>query len=220
MWILASRGRPHNIRRFIDAYNSTKSTSRMYVRLDECDPELPNYKKIKFPKTFKVVVGKRARLGAAMKELFDTHPDLPWYGLMADDVIPETEYWDKMLIEAAGTKKIAGAHDGYQGAKNLCHPVVGGDLVRAVGWFPFPHGVHYCLELPWKHLVMNKTTSNFGVFLHDVIVKHEHYRRNKSLYDLTYIEARSVKQRDIDAFQKWKKEDFSDFVLKCKSVMT
>lgn len=216
MWILASRGRPDNLKRFIDAYIETEASSPVYVRLDTCDSKLREYKKINYPSNFKVVIGSRARLGQAMKELYETHPDLDWYGLLADDVVPKTKHWDKIMIESAGTNKISGANDGHGGVKNLCHPVVGGDLVRAVGWFSFPWGIHYCLELPWKALVFKD--KSFGVYLWDVVLAHEHYRYDKSRLDKTYREAKTVKYEDIKHFNYWKKKEFASFFKKCLTV--
>lgn len=219
MWILASRGRPNNLKRFVYQYESTKASSPIMIRLDEDDPYLGEYKKIDYPDTFKIVIGPRARLGAAMAELYETYPDLDWYGLLADDLIPKTEYWDKKMIDAAGTKFIVGADDGRGKAHQFCHPIVGGDLVRAVGWFSLPCCTHFCVELPWKYLA-NRGDKRFRKMLLDVVVEHAHYRWGQAEKDQTYTESHQIKKIDMKKWDAWYSSDeWNQFLQSAKTVI-
>jgi len=217
MWILASRGRPASLERFVKAYILTKATSKVYVRVDECDSALEEYKTIELPETFEFIVGPRARLGNAMREMFNRYPNEDFYGLLADDVVPRTDYWDKMLIEAAGTKCISGANDLTKKPKNLCHPCVGGDLVRAAGFFATPKCIHYCLELPWKFLT--KKDKRFLKYLPNVIVENLHLDFGKAVLDNTYKESFSVRDNDHDLYDQWHKENFESFYKKLIKVL-
>jgi hypothetical protein len=87
-----------------------------------------------------------------MNELFEKYPDEEFYGLLADDLIPHTSEWDQRLIEAAGRNKISQANDLTKNPKHCMHPCVGGDLVRAAGFFASPTCIHYGSELVWKEL--------------------------------------------------------------------
>jgi hypothetical protein len=209
MWILASRGRPENIMAFIKAWIDTKAKSKVYLRLDTCDEMLTKYTTLDYPKEFNVVVGPRARLVAASNEMFSLHPNEDWYGLLADDLRPKTEYWDQILISEAGRKYVAGANDLTPKPLNLCHPVVGGDLVRKVGWFGFPYTTHFCIELPWKHLTMaNKA---FLKYVPDVVVEHAHYRYGKTTFDSTYKQSQSIKSLDKEIWKQWRATKFDEF---------
>jgi hypothetical protein len=209
MWLFASRGRPQSYQRFIDAWVKTKGSTSVYVRLDECDPTIEEYKKIQPPKEFHIVIGKRARLGAAMTELYKTHPDLQFYGLLADDLIPRTLYWDTLMIEAAGSKYFSQANDLTEKPKNCCHPCIGGDLVRAAGFFGFPYATHYYLEVVWKDL--KKKDGRFLKYLPEVIVENAHYKFDKSKFDKTYEEAEAVKDADKQIWKEWRNTEFDNF---------
>jgi hypothetical protein len=217
MWLLASRGRPQSLKRFIDAYNKTKASSPIYVRLDTCDLTLEEYKKLNFPKTFNVVIDKRARLGACMKEIFEKFPNEPYYGLLADDLLPITDEWDKKLIEAAGKDNISQFNDLTRKPKNYCHPCIGGNLVRRAGFFGFPYTTHYALELVWKDLT--KKDKRFGKYLNDVVIENLHPDFAKSSLDKTYKEAHAVKDEDHKIWLEWRENKFEEFYQKVKDII-
>jgi hypothetical protein len=217
MWLLASRGRPLNFSRFVDAWIATKSSTPVYVRLDDCDPTIELYKKIDVPKEFQVVIGSRAKLRAAMSEVYTKFPNENFYGLLADDLLPITENWDVKMIEAAGLTKISQANDLSPKPKNYCHPCVGGDLVRAAGFFGLPGVTHYCVEVAWKELV--QVDKQFGCYLSDVIVENIHPDFEKSVLDTTYKEAGTVKEKDISVWNKWREKEFDDFYNRALSVL-
>lgn len=217
MWILASRGRPENYKRFIDHWIKTKGSTPVYVRLDECDPKIEDYKKIMAPPEFNVIVDKRARLGRAMNEMYEKYPNEPWYGLLADDLIPRTEYWDKHMILAAGNVHFSQANDLTTKPQNCCHPCIGGDLVRAAGFFGFPYAIHYYLEVVWKDL--KKKDGRFLKYLPEVIVENAHYKFSKSNFDKTYAEAEAVKKSDKQSWKKWKEVEFEKFYNRVKFLL-
>jgi len=217
MWILASRGRPQNFQRFIDHWFLTKSSTPIYVRLDECDSTIEEYKKINVPKEFNVIIGPRARLGAAMAELYQNFPNEPWYGLLADDLIPRSNGWDVAMVAAADSKYISQANDLSPKPKNCCHPCIGGDLVRAAGFFGFPHTIHYCLEVVWKDLT--KKERRFLKYLPDVVVENVHFDFAKAEFDKTYAEADAVKDSDHKIWDKWKETEFEPFYNKVKNIL-
>lgn len=217
MWLLASRGRPASIQRFIDAWYKTHASTPVYLRLDLCDPTIEEYKKLKYPKEFIVVIDSRARLGAAMTEILRVYPNEPWYGLLADDLNPISEFWDTQLIEAAGSNYISQANDLSPKPKNYCHPCIGGNLVRKAGFFGFPLTTHYCLEVVWKDLV--KRDSRFGRYLPNVVVENLHPDFNKSTFDVTYQEANDVKAADHSIWDTWKNSESENFYIKVKTIL-
>ena len=217
MWLLASRGRPSNYQRFINSWIKTNASTPVYVRLDECDPTIDEYKKINHPKEFEIIINKRARLGEAMNELYHTHPNLDFYGLLADDLIPKTTNWDKKMIEAAGSKYFSQANDLTEKPQNCCHPCLGGDLVRAAGFFSFPLVKHYYVEVIWKDL--KKRDSRFLKYLSEVIVENAHYKFNKSNFDNTYRDAENGKANDKKLWKKWREKEFENFYSRVKNLL-
>jgi len=217
MWILASRGRPRSLQRFIDCWIITKASTPVYVRLDNCDPEIEEYKQIVFPPEFIIVIDSRARLGRAMNEMFEKYPDEKFYGLLADDLIPQTEFWDRLLVDAAEHNKISQANDLTRNPKICMHPCIGGDLVRAAGFFGFPLNVHYCLEVVWKEVT--KQFKRTLRYLPEVIVENAHPDYGKAEIDQTYIEANLVKDQDIRNWNDWFSTEWDNFSKKIQAVI-
>ena len=120
----------------------------------------------------------------AMAWLFEQYPNQKWYSLFGDDVVPQTALWDYALAKAAGTRKIAYGDD-LANSGRATHPFVGGDLVRAVGWFAWPHCIHWYLDTAWEWL--GRATDRL-VFLPDVHTAHLHPDFGTAPDDQTYRE--------------------------------
>jgi hypothetical protein len=202
MWALPTRGRPNSLKRFAEAYLKTQSTTKIFVRLDDDDTFLKDYLTLTLPGTFIVRVGPRQGLRSAMNEVLELYPNEPYYGLGADDLVPQTIEWDKKLFEISGTTKISFPNDlGKKSKKDLpTHPCVGGDLVRAIGWFGLPTVYHFYLDDTWKYIGQHL---NCITRLDDVIVEHVHYSRQKSEFDQTYKETTNHYKNDGASFAEW-----------------
>jgi len=216
MWSLPTRGRPSSLKRFIDAYVDTKGSSAVYVRLDEDDPFLTEYLKLQFPKSFIINVGPREGLKAAMEEMFKKYPNEDWYGLGADDIVPRTDFWDKELATEAGLRKIAHPDDlGKRKKKHLpTHPVCGGDLVRAVGWFGHPATVHFFLDNSWQFVGEGL---NCITLREDIVVEHLHHSLGKSQLDSTYKEVNTKMESDRANYNAWIEEHGTALLARLKS---
>ena len=97
MWILPTRSRPDNCQRLVKHWKETNSSTPVLVRLDHFDPFLKELLKIDWPDTFIISVGEREGVAKATNEVFLKYPNEPWYGFLADDFIPRTEFWDLKL---------------------------------------------------------------------------------------------------------------------------
>jgi len=204
MWIFATRSRPSNCQRFIEAWHNTKASTPVYVRIDDDDPFLQEILKLNWPNNFKIVIGPREGLRAAMQELYLKNPNEQWYGLLADDLVPRTDYWDQLLIEKAGKKSISYPNDLGRKVKLPTHPVVAGDLVRALGWFGFPVVNHLYVDTVFKYLGDNLRNL---YRLDDVIVEHVHPAWKKTTYDQIYYENLERAVKDKEMFEKWTSEE-------------
>jgi hypothetical protein len=200
MWALATRSRPANCARFIAAWIETKSSTPVYVRLDLDDPELETIKNLPWPVEFKIHIGSRIGLSRSINEMFTQYPDEPWYGFLADDLLPKTEYWDLELVQRAGATDISYPNDCGPLLDQPTHPCVGGDLVRAIGWFGFPPCHHFFTDTVWKYLG-NQLNNIYK--LDNVIVEHLHYSMDKSEKDQTYIESSERWKTDKRGYRDW-----------------
>lgn len=215
MWILATRNRVENCERFIAGWNQSQASTPVYVRIDDCDPVVQELLALPWPETFSIHLGPRQGLCAAMQEMFQAHPDEPWYGILADDLVPRTLKWDQWLIDRAGSGAISYPNDLGRKTKLPTHPCVGGDLVRAQGWFGLPVVHHYCVDSVYRYI-----GEQLGVKhrLDDVIVEHVHYSEKKSQRDHLYKETSRFKQSDDDAFQAWLQDQGPELIQRLQSM--
>lgn len=213
---LPTRGRPDKLARFLDGYTTTGAAAPVRMRLDQDDPDLDAYLEIILPPSWVRVIRPRVPGGAnaAHAEMLAEHPDLDWYGLLADDVIPRTDGWDKALLEAAGKDKLAYADDGFQGANLATHPVLGGDLVRAIGWICCPAVGHNYADT-CLHLIAQK--SGRDVYLPHVKLEHMHPLAGKAKEDATHRYAQDF-VRDTWAFYKWRGRSLRPIVERLKAA--
>jgi hypothetical protein len=214
MWVLATRSRVNNCDRFIKAWKETHSTTPVYVRLDECDPDLESIKSLPWPSEFNLVVGPRARISQAMQEMFANYPNEPWYGILADDAIPGTRHWDQRLVDAAGLTSISYADEVWEKKARVCHPCVGGDLVRFVGFFGLPVVKHWGTDTVWERIHHECGLNNKQ---HDVVLEHAHFTFNQASLDRTYEESQALKSQDRAAYRQWMEENFESLKARlCK----
>lgn len=215
MWVFATRNRVNNCERFIDQWHKTQASSRVYVRLDDDDPTLQDLLALPWPQEFLVVVGPRARIGQAMQEMFERFPTEPWYGILADDVVPQTVHWDQQLIQAAGTHKVSCANEIHEKKVRICHPCVGGDLVRLVGCFAIPTVKHFGTDTLWECIHHCCDLNNK---LEHVILEHAHFNFGQSEFDQTYADSQALRQQDKRAYKAWMNENFDHILDKLHQV--
>ena len=138
MWILPSRGRPASLKRFFDAYRATGADSPGLVCLDNDDATLDEYLKIALPHYWNWDIDAPIGLGVRCNAAYGKFPNEPWYGLISDDVLPKSLRWDEILIAKAANDGMAYGSDGIVEAAQFTHGVLGGDLVRDLGWIILP----------------------------------------------------------------------------------
>ena len=150
MFVLPSRKRPHNIKRFFYACQELGSETRGVVCLDEDDNSAITYPVA--PEGWRYELRPRASLSFIYNDVFDKYPHLPWYGVWADDVLPETPRWDRALIDAAGADGLAFGDDGINGGNHPTHFVLGGNLVREIGFLALPGLDRIFIDRVWADI--------------------------------------------------------------------
>lgn len=200
MFILASRGRPHNIERLARAWRNTVSEPRpVWLRLDEDDPRLAAYQALALPIGWHAEIGPRTDPCAALNEAFAALGHARFYGVLADDVVPETPGWDAALIEAAmqDPAGLAYGNDGIQGAALATHPVIAGDFARALGWIALPGLARLYADNVWTEIARARGVLRY---LPEVKLMHRHFS-NGAPMDATY--AKPEAGRDRAVYDRW-----------------
>lgn len=173
----------------------------MLVRCDDDDPCLPQYQRIDYPANCLFKVGPQVKMAGAMEEAFISHYDESFFGFMGDDTIPRTANWDVELQKSAGDWLISYPDDLL--SKDPTHPFIGGELVRAVGFWALPGLTHLYTDTVWGYL-----GKLYGNLVHrpDVILEHMHFSVGKSAFDSTYercIHGVPYAARDKERFEQW-----------------
>jgi hypothetical protein len=170
----------------VAAYIATNSTVMVCLIFDEDDPCLDEYMQIKKPMDWvEMVMPKNDDAGIMDLEnhVMQYAPAQPYYGMLGDDSVPETVEWDQRLIEAAGSDGVAWPNDGIQGGKFGTMLVLGGDLVREMGWIAPPGLKHLYVDNLWTAIGRARGKATY---LPEVIVRHHHFSNGLAIYDETY----------------------------------
>ncbi|MEY4372179.1 MAG: hypothetical protein RL219_948 [Actinomycetota bacterium] len=189
MFFLPSRNRPERLQQALDKISSAGTTSPGVVVIDGEEPT--KYAGLRLPEGWRVEFLPKDMGGVARvwNWCVDTYPDLPWYGMITDDLHVQTKGWDKILIETAGDKGIASANDLWQSSENIVQArmhgaaVFGGELIRTVGYWA-PRGmIHNCVDDLWENI--GRSFGSWTVRM-DVITEHLHPGNGKAMIDETY----------------------------------
>lgn len=197
MWILPSRGRPHNVDRFLKAYVETGATTPVLLRLDDDDLGYNVSHK-----SWIVEVGPRVPLSCVYNSIYQRYR-CQWYGFIADDVVPKTHEWDRKLIEIAGDDGMAVPSGGHED-HGTPHFVLGADLVKSIGWLCLP-GLHRLyIDTVWGDIA-----SQLGVLrrVPEVVLSHHHFSNGKALMDATY--RKPCREEDRNIYQNWRTYGYS-----------
>ena len=184
MILFPTRGRDWALTRFIEQYALTGATLPVCVIIDTDNGA--HYEKAldNMPDNFELFINKTSKdLRAAVNNAFAFFPDEPFYCIIADDIVPKTYEWDVKLAEAAGKHNIAWGDDGIWGERLCTHPAIGGDLVRAWGWFMSPYTNRHCADFIWKDFA---DALGIGVYRDDIKLPHLHWQAGQAKYDVTY----------------------------------
>lgn len=199
MIFLPSRGRPQNVIRFFDAYRATEATEPGLIILDADDAHNYWQNGIELPDGWRFIAFDHDCIVASVNQAFAKYPDEDFYAVMADDVIPRTKHWDRLLREAAGSKGLAWGFDGGHAHHLPCHPFIGGELVRAMGWISYPGVKHFAADDVWLDIGL---TLGSARYLPGVILEHAHPAVGKAQTDETY-RSRPDQRADQEAYLKF-----------------
>lgn len=200
MIILPTIYRPDNLRRFIRHYQLTQAVLPVHVVFDAVN--VFQYREVTLPPHWKrCTVPTGSRLGDIFTLVFREFPHEDFYGMVADDIVPETAQWDITLRDACLPDKIAWGFDGGRNEMLPRHPFIGGALVRRLGFWSAPGLKHWFIDNAWRDIAEEL---NCGAYLPDVHMRHHHYTNGLAQKDRTY-ESQPSTQADEIAYQMWRR---------------
>lgn len=170
MIFLVTYRRPLLAQRFIEAAVATGMTSpgTMLVQGDDRGYGFA------LPKGWsKGVAATNLGLIKGLNSCFAQHRDAPWFGLVADDLVPETQDWDKRLLEQLHPMGVVSCNDAnrpFAGGRVCGATFLDGDLVRSQGFIGPPCCWHSFTD-DWLELVGRTFPCLNRVA--DVVVRHE-----------------------------------------------
>lgn len=210
MWLLPSRRRPKNLKRFCNALHETKTSTKglVLIQASEFQDESLNfqYGNILWPEGWQVVRTQGESQGDKIREVQSRYWGGDWVGLIGDDQVVKTEHWDLKIIEwLKGWNLVTCRDDGWQvnerGPNGILQetgrfcgaPCWSGELVRTVGYI-FPNGMHHLyLDDCWEEMGIHTGCWNFKEHSRpDVVIDHIHFQRGQVDRDETYHMAYSV----------------------------
>lgn len=171
-----------------------------YLLLD--DDDMHRYISVDLPKHWIPFIAPRAPIAHRLQQIFEQFPNESYYGLLGDDLVPRTEGWDVKLIEVAGSDGVAFAKDSIYNGSFASHPVIGGDLVREIGWLSLPGLDHLYVDAVWTEIGRRRGVLRY---VGDVTVEHMHFSNSKAAYDQTYRDHARYADSDKRKFEIWKK---------------
>ena len=143
---------------------------------------------------------------AALNKGVALAPDAPWFGVLSDDCYPETDGWDRALVDAASDRYIAHCDDHWHSDLGRAAGIVvlGGALVRALGFLTVPDTWHsYCDDL-WEAIWAD---FNNRRYLKAVTCRNPHPMKGDAPADETYKTAygpgMATMHKDGEVYRTW-----------------
>lgn len=172
-WLLPTKGRPENLKRFMRAAREMGTSTPGIVLVNADDKTDYREAMALAPDGWLLYVVPAAKTyGDALRWVWDAVKDLPWVGLVSDDLVPCTPNWDKHLLQSLTGWNFVSSNDGWQAPRRMHGAVAwSGELLRAVGWL-FPEGLtHVFHDDMWE--TIGRETGCWQVRM-EVMVKHLH----------------------------------------------
>ncbi len=211
MWLLPTRGRPELAQQCLYACMRTRMSAFGIVAA--CETEPGQYDNLRLPRNW-ALMKSDLDLQPVKNMILELFPNEKVYGLVCDDLVPHTKYWDVLMEEAAGRWNLIDCNDQwivdpktpYDRKLSLCGAFCwGGELVRTVGWWGFPDVRQAGNDDAWVELCIKNL--NLRRHLDYVIIEHQNWRTEKRPKDDTdnwvrdgveYIKA------DFQIFHNWR----------------
>lgn len=214
--IVPSRGRPQNMLRLLNAWESTRRMSSVQAELwaiiDHDDPCRSDYERLLSPTRpyFDIYIPAPPRrpIGPLLNELARSlRWDAKRIGFMGDDHLLQTACWDGAVVDALDSlgSGIVYGNDLLQGERLPTAAFLTADIIRTLGCMCPPTLEHLYIDNYW--LELGRAMGRLR-YLPDVVIEHLHPASGKAQRDQTYAEANDPDRdrRDKAAFEAWRRD--------------
>lgn len=198
MWLIPSRERPHRLTQLMKACRETKMSTAAVILLDDDDPCLLAYLRLSMLPNWSFEIGPHGSLSDIYNRAWRLYPHETWYGMLCDDVVPETHEFDKLLIDSAGLDGLSFGDDSINGGDHATHMVLGGNLVRSMGFLSLPGLDRIYIDTVWNDIARDRGVHRY---LPHVKLTHHHFSNGKALVDKTY--KKFNKKKDQEIYEAW-----------------
>ena len=217
VWVLPTFSRPKQCADVLRRIKNSGCTSRGVVFVNGHHEEYRKLVELPDGWEFYFAAYNFGALGA-LNKVFEKWPDEPWYGFIADDEMLEDgapRDWDKRLIEAAGDWGAShGMENWHKGGRLQGYVVIGGKLVRELGFIGLPTCKHnYGFDCMYEWLNGAEAFGGGGLRFIKLVPEVEvfHNRAKPDLVlDDCYKLGESTMEEDRRAFWDWCKTDMQD----------
>lgn len=214
--IVPSRGRPQNIERLLQAWEDTGAEAELEIAIDDDDPTLDAYLKLRVNKT----IGPRlGMIGSLNEQATRVAPCFDAVGFLGDDHTPRTHGWDKTIcaeLAAMGTGIVYG-NDLFQRAMLPTAVFMTSDIVQALGYMAPPFLQHMHADNFW--LDCGREINRIS-YLDAVVIEHMHPQAGKAPMDDGYGHVWPMMQADADAYAAYKADGrFAADVAKLRALL-
>ena len=201
--MVPTRGRRAQCERFRDAFAETATCADL---LFITDPDDPSYEGMDWGAASHGVLEPRlylsAKLNKTAEAMADLYPVLAW---LADDCVPVTPGWDKLMLDTLAD--LGGTGWVYPDDKRRSdvpeHWMCSSDVVKALGWFAPPYVTHY-----YPDNIISDLGRRSGLirWCPEAVVEHRHYSVAAGTeHDEVYSSTEAMfGDADLKAFQEWR----------------
>lgn len=218
LWILPSRRRIGKLTKFFEsAVNAGMTTAGVVlVQKDELAELRAEYDALKLPAGWKILPTLADGFGDKNREIWPAIKNLDWVGLGVDDLRPQTQGWDRILLSHINGKNIVTCNDGQQGNLRMSGiTMFSCGLLRTIGYLYAPEFWHTYMDNVWEDIGRG---ADCWTYVDEVLITHDHPFRPGSVPDETHQKSYGQQKRDSDAYEKWKRLDRDAVIQRIKAM--
>lgn len=217
MWMCPTFQRPDRLKELAEAWKRTAAGEPLYVRIWTEDKYKDEYFAHTWPEEWVLYESDAEWCGEAIQEFFTLYPGADSYGFIGDDVVPCTDGWVKELESAAGAWFVAYPNDTIQRHGLCTHAVIGGELLRTLGWWVPPGFKHHYLDQVWMNV-----GGNCGLLRYcpQVTFYHKHPVVKRVKTDAVYAKADAIFMEGAERWDDYTKNELKRDVTKVRKALS
>lgn len=217
LWLLPSRRRPHELKRFFAAAIAAGMTTPgvVIIQEDEFRELSDEYCQLDLPSGWTFFLSKSEGMAAKCQELYSVGisgvlKDLDWIGVLADDNTPVTAEWDTRLGNQTNGHNIVSSNDMWQAPDRIHGATVWSlPLVNAVGYLAPPSLAHRYFDDVWETIGRETRCITWDM---GTVVRHDHAHFTHKVDDV-FQNVIDFREADERRFSHWRCFERDDAVM-------